>query len=243
MSDGNLPLPWRKDWFYGIYRKTRAVIFIIPLEGTSVIISYIHSMNFDVQAITAAALGIALAACCGFRVFVPMLIAGLAARFQLFSFYEGFQWLSGTPALIALGAATIAEIAAYYVPFIDNVLDTISAPLAAVAGTLLATSVIPIENEWMKWIIGIVAGGGGAGLISSGTGLLRLFSSKTTLGTGNAVVATGENTAAIGGSVLAFLMPLVMAAIFILLFIWVIKKLYKKITISKNRPMSDSHAR
>jgi hypothetical protein len=185
-------------------------------------------MNFDVQTITATALGIALAACCGFRVFVPMLVAGLASRFHIFHFADSFSWLASTPALIALFAATIAEISAYYVPFIDNILDTISAPLAAVAGTLLATSVIPIDNEWMKWIIGIIAGGGGAGLISSGTGLLRLFSSKTTLGAGNAVVATGENTAAIGGSILAFTIPLIMAALFILLCFWILKKIYTR---------------
>jgi len=182
-------------------------------------------MNFDVQTISAAALGIALAACCGFRIFVPMLIAGLASKFHLFHFADSFSWLSSTPALIALGAATLFEIAGYYIPFIDNILDTIAAPLAAVAGTLLATSVIPVENEWMKWIIGIIAGGGGAGLIASGTGLLRLLSSKTTLGTGNNVVATGENAAAVGGSLLSFLIPLIMAALFILFFVWIIRKI------------------
>lgn len=182
-------------------------------------------MNFEIQTIAATALGVALAACCGFRVFLPMLVAGLVSRFQLFHFSESFQWLSTTPALICLGAATLLEIAAYYVPFIDNLLDTIAAPAAAIAGTLLATSVMPIDNEWMKWIIGIVAGGGGAGLVSSGTGLLRLLSSKTTLGTGNAVVATGENTAALGGALLSFLIPIVMAVLFLLFFIWIIKKI------------------
>lgn len=185
-------------------------------------------MNIDIQTITAAALGIALAACCGFRVFVPMLVAGLAARFNIFQFSGSFDWLSTTPALIALGAATLFEITAYYIPFIDNILDTISAPLAAIAGTLLATSVIPVDNEWMKWTLGIIAGGGGAGLVASGTGLLRLFSSKTTLGTGNAVVATGENTAAIGGSILAFVVPIIMAVLFLFAFYWVIKKLVNR---------------
>ncbi|WP_346239426.1 DUF4126 domain-containing protein [Niabella insulamsoli] len=178
----------------------------------------------DIETIAAAALGIALAACCGFRIFIPMLIAGLSNRFQLFQFAEHFQWLSSTPALICLGAATILEMVAYYVPFLDNILDTIATPSAAIAGTLLATSVIPIETEWVKWVIGIIAGGGGAGLVASGTGLLRLLSSKTTLGTGNAVVATGENTAAVGGSLLSFAIPIIMAVVFILLFIWVIKK-------------------
>ncbi|MFV0606377.1 MAG: DUF4126 domain-containing protein [Niabella sp.] len=192
-------------------------------------------MNINVDTITASALGIALAACCGFRVFVPMLVAGLASRFHIFNFSDSFGWLAGTPALIALGAATIAEITAYYIPFIDNILDTISTPLAAVAGTLLATSVIPIDNEWMKWIIGIIAGGGGAGIISSGTGLLRLLSSKTTLGSGNAVVATGENTAAIGGSLLSFAVPVIMALLFITLTFWLIKNAYKKLFVKKGK--------
>lgn len=190
-------------------------------------------MHFDVQTITAAALGIALAACCGFRVFVPMLIAGLASKFNLFHFSDSFQWLSSTPALIALSAATIFEIGGYYIPFIDNILDTISAPLAVVAGTLLATSVIPIENEWMKWIFGVVAGGGGAGIVASGTGLLRLLSSKTTLGAGNIVVATGENTAAVGGSILSFVIPIIMSILFLAFFYWVIKKLIKRFSTKK----------
>lgn len=197
-------------------------------------------MNFDVQTITATALGIALAACCGFRVFVPMLVAGLASKFHIFNFSDSFSWLSSTPALVALGAATVVEIAAYYVPFIDNILDTVAAPAAGIAGTLLATSVIPIDNEWMKWIIGIVAGGGGASLISSGTGLLRLFSSKATLGTGNAVVATGENTAAIGGSILAFLIPIIMAILFVLFFFWIIKKIYNRFTKKKTQKQKDA---
>lgn len=197
-------------------------------------------MNFDVQTITATALGIALAACCGFRVFVPMLVAGLASKFHIFNFSDSFSWLSSTPALVALGAATVVEIAAYYVPFIDNILDTVAAPAAGIAGTLLATSVIPIDNEWMKWIIGIVAGGGGASLISSGTGLLRLFSSKATLGTGNAVVATGENTAAIGGSILAFLIPIIMAILFVLFFFWIIKKIYNRFTKKNTQKQKDA---
>ncbi len=195
-----------------------------------------YSMNWEVQAISALALGIALAACCGFRVFVPMLIAGLASRFHLFQFTEHFAWLSSTPALIALGAATIFEIAGYYIPFVDNILDTIAAPLATIAGTVLATSVLPIDSEWLKWMVGIIAGGGSAGLIASGTGLLRFFSSKTTLGAGNSVVATGENTAAVTGTILSFLIPIIMATLCILFIIWLLQKMRKKIRRRKVIP-------
>ncbi|HOZ97003.1 MAG TPA: DUF4126 domain-containing protein [Niabella sp.] len=199
-------------------------------------------MSIDIQSISATALGIALAASCGFRVFIPMLVAGLASRFHIFNFSESFEWLASTPALIALGAATIFEIAAYYIPFVDNILDTIAAPLAAIAGTLLATSVIPIDNEWMKWMIGIVAGGGSAGLVASGTGFLRLLSSKTTLGTGNSVVATGENTAAIGGSILSFLTPILMAILFLLSFYWIIKKLIHRLNRKKENKRPEDMA-
>ncbi len=186
-----------------------------------------------VNTIAATALGIALAACCGFRIFVPMLVAGLSSRFQLFHFAESFQWLSSTPALIGLGAATLIEIGGYYIPVVDNLLDTISTPVAAVAGTVMATSVIPIDSEWMKWMIGIIAGGGGAGIIAGGMGLLRLFSSKTTLGTGNAVISTTENAAAIGGSLLSFVIPVVMAVLVLVVVIFVSVKAVKKIGVSK----------
>lgn len=185
-------------------------------------------MEFTMQSLTATALGIALAACCGFRVFVPMLMAGLASRFNLFHFADSFSWLSTTPALIGLVAATVLEIGGYYIPIVDNFLDTISAPAATIAGTLMATSVIPIENEWMRWMIGIVAGGGGAGIIASGMGLLRLFSSKTTLGSGNAIVSTGENAAAIGGTIMSFFLPVIMAILFLLLVFWVGRLVWKK---------------
>jgi len=189
-------------------------------------------MDMNEETLSAAAMGIALSACCGFRVSIPMLIAGLSARFNMFQFSDSFTWLASTPALLSLGTASVLEIAAYYIPFIDNLLDSIAAPLSMLAGTLVATSLLPIDHEWLKWIVGIIAGGGGAGLIASGAGLLRLFSSKATLGTGNAVVATTENVSAIGGSILSLLIPVFTAIIFIIIFIYLMKKIIKNFRTS-----------
>ena len=190
-------------------------------------------MEMNGETLSATAMGIALSACCGFRVFIPMLIAGLSARLNIFLFSDSFTWLATTPALLSLGTAAVIETAAYYIPFIDNILDSIAAPISMVAGTLVAASLLPVDNEWLKWIVGIVAGGGGAGLIASGTGLLRLFSSKTTLGAGNAVVATTENVSAIGGSILSLLIPVFTAIIFIIIFIYLIKKIIKNFKTAK----------
>jgi hypothetical protein len=181
------------------------------------------------EIITAVAIGIGLSASCGFRVFVPMLVASIAAKMGIFPVHEGFQWLAGWPAIISFGTATVAEILAYYIPFVDNLLDTITTPLAVGGGTLLLTSVLPIDNDFLKWASGFIFGGGAAATVQSGSVLTRLASTKLTAGAGNAVVATGEHAAAFGISVLSLFIPLFIAALLILLITYIILKFGKRL--------------
>lgn len=181
------------------------------------------------EIITAIALGIGLSASAGFRVFIPMLVASIAARTGVFPVHEGFQWLASWPAIICFGSATIIEILAYYIPFVDNLLDTITTPLAAVAGTVLLTSVLPLDNDMLKWITGLIFGGGAAATVQSGSVLTRLASTKLTAGTGNHVVATGEHAAAIGTSLLSLVMPVLIAIVVILLIAFILLKFRKKV--------------
>jgi len=176
------------------------------------------------EIITAVAIGLGLAASCGFRVFVPMLVASIAAKLGLFPAAEGFQWLASWTAIISFGTATVAEILAYYIPFVDNLLDTITTPLAIGGGTLLLTSVLPIDNDFLKWAAGFLFGGGAAATVQGGTVMTRLASSKLTAGTGNAVVATGEHAASFGTSVLSLVMPLIISAFLIVLITYFIFK-------------------
>ena len=184
-------------------------------------------MNKEI--IIAVAIGIGLSASCGFRVFVPMLVASIAAKTGLFPLNEGFQWLAGWPAIFCFGTATVLEISAYYIPFIDNLLDTVTTPLAVGAGTLLLTSVLPIDNDFLKWVTGFIFGGGTAGTIQGGTALTRLASTKLTAGTGNPIVATGEHAAAFGTSILSLFIPVVVAIIVILLLVFIFIKFGRKI--------------
>ena len=114
----------------------------------------------NMELITAIALGVALSASCGFRIFVPMLVASVAAHLGVFPAHEGFQWLGSWAAMICFGTATIIEIIAYYIPFVDDLLDSVTTPLSVGAGTLLLTSVLPIDNEMLKWLTGFIVGGG-----------------------------------------------------------------------------------
>ena len=184
----------------------------------------------DTATITQVALGIALSACAGFRVFIPMLAAALGAKFGIIGLPEDMSWLGSWPAIISFGTAAVIEIGAYYIPFIDNLLDTVATPLSVVAGATLASSIIPMgeQEPLLRWTVGLLAGGAAAGTIQLGTGLLRLFSSKATVGTGNAVVATGENAAAITGSALSFAIPVIIALLLIALITWILVKIFRR---------------
>lgn len=169
-------------------------------------------------------LGIGLSASCGFRVFLPMLAANIAAMNGWVSPGESFQWLASWPAFFALITASVLEMAGYYIPFIDNLLDTIATPISILAGTILTTSFLQIDSPILHWGLGIIVGGGTAGVVQASTGLLRLLSSKTTLGMGNPVISTAENVASFGLSGLAIFLPFIAFICVVLLFIWLIRK-------------------
>lgn len=179
--------------------------------------------------------GIALSACSGFRIFVPMLIANLATRFDVLDLSQGFEWLGSPAATYILGAATLAEILAYYIPVVDNLLDTIAMPASFVAGTILTTSFLKIDSPELKWTLGIVAGGGMAGTIQAGTGLLRLASTKFTGGFGNSILATIENFISIIFSALTLWIPVFIAIICVLLFFFLIRKIVKRFQNKKSK--------
>ncbi len=183
----------------------------------------------DKEIITAIALGIGLAASCGFRVFVPLLVASVAAHLGVFPAQEGFLWLAGWPAIISFGTATVFEIVAYYIPVMDNLLDSISTPLAVGAGTLLLTSVLPIDNEMLKWVSGFIVGGGIAATVQGGTVLARLASTSLTAGTGNPLVATGEHAAAFTTSLLSLVIPFVVVTVLVVLIIFIVLKFRKRL--------------
>jgi hypothetical protein len=155
------------------------------------------------------ALGLGLAAACGFRVFVPLLVVSIAARTGQLTLGESFEWIGSTPALVVLIGATLAEVAAYYVPWLDNLLDTIATPAAVIAGAVLAASVVTGMSPWLKWTLAAIAGGGLAGAVQLSTTAARGASTMFTGGLGNVAVASLELVGAVGLSILSVAWPLV----------------------------------
>src|SRR5436190_22385019 len=106
------------------------------------------------------ALGVALAAATGFRVFLPLLVTSIAAYTGHLHLGEHFSWLGTVAAMVMLGVAAAAEVLAYYIPAVDNLLDTLTTPLALVAGAVVSAAVITDLPPLVKWSTAIIAGGG-----------------------------------------------------------------------------------
>jgi hypothetical protein len=161
------------------------------------------------EALVSIGAGLALAAAAGFRVFVPLLALSLAARAGWVELSPSFDWLATTPASLALATATILEIAAYYVPFFDNVLDTLAAPVAVLAGIVASAALLTDLPPWLQYTIAIVGAGGAAGAVHASTSLLRLKSSAATAGMGNPILATLELIGSVLIAVVALVAPFI----------------------------------
>lgn len=167
-------------------------------------------------------MGISLSAASGFRVFLPPFLLSIVARFDLIWFLDlnlagtQFEFFTSTLAIIILGIATIAEFAGYYVPWIDNTLDTIATPASILAGIAMTAIVLEGTEPIIQWAIAVVAGGGVSATIQSATVATRGLSSTFTFGLGNSAVATGENVASVALTLIAILIPFLSAFVVIL---------------------------
>ncbi|MEM7353070.1 MAG: DUF4126 domain-containing protein [Acidobacteriota bacterium] len=172
------------------------------------------------------AIGLGLAAACGFRIFVPLLIISLAGRGGHLELAESFQWMESTPALITFGSATLVEVLAYYIPFLDNLLDSIATPSSVVAGTVATATQVSDLDPLLGWSVAIIGGGGAAGAVQGLTTITRGFSSMATAGFGNPLFSTFEAGASVVMTLLAIVVPLVAAFGVLLLLFFAIKKIF-----------------
>ncbi len=165
-------------------------------------------------------IGFGLAAACGFRVFVPLLVASLAARGGHLTLGPGFDWLASDAALVAFIAATLVEIAGYYIPWVDNLLDAVATPTAIVAGVLVTASTLLVDvSPFLHWTLAVLAGGGTAATFQGVTATLRQISTFTTGGLGNPIVATVEAAGSALLAVLAITAPII-AALLVVALLW-----------------------
>lgn len=173
-------------------------------------------------------LGVGLAASTGFRVFLPLFALSLASYFGVWELNESWQWIGSLAAVITLGVATITEVLAYFIPWVDNTLDSVAIPLATIAGTVVMISTIANLDPVITWSLAIIAGGGTAATIKGANATGRLASTATTGGLANPVVSIVETGTAVVVSTASIFVP-VLAAVLVVIILAIIFKIYRKL--------------
>jgi hypothetical protein len=167
--------------------------------------------NAVMEVLISLLLGIGLSAAAGFRVFLPPLVLSVAGLYFGAPLPEQLSWLATDTAFLILLTATLLEIGAYYVPWLDNLLDALATPSSIAAGTAMTGLLLGGAGEMnpiLQWSIALIAGGGTAATVQTATNALRLTSSVATGGLANPILATIENVMALITAVLAVLFPL-----------------------------------
>jgi hypothetical protein len=177
---------------------------------------------------TQLAMGFALAACVGLRTFLPLLAAGLLARFGYVDLGDHFGWMEKTPALIVFGSAVAFEVLADKVPGLDHALHVVESFVKPVAGTLVAASLFTNLDPMTAVVLGLVGGGTIAGAVHVAKGTTRVASTALTGGFANPFLSIVDDVLAVGGIVLAILAPIIAALIVLVLVVGGLRLLLKR---------------
>ena len=186
-------------------------------------------MSFSVEWVIAIAIGVGLAAATGFRVFLPLLMAGVAAHWGALPLADGFRWLATPEALIALATASVVETVAYYIPGVDHLLDVLAGPAALAAGVVASASVMVDMPPGLVWPVAIVGGGGMAAVTKVTSAVLRAKTGIATLGVANPIVSTGETVGAITIALAAIIVPVVCLVVLITMLVWLRQRRRRRI--------------
>lgn len=198
------------------------------------------------EAVMAVLVGLGLAAACGFRVFVPLAVVSIAARAGWLGIAPSMQWLGSDAAIIALSTATVLEIVAYKVPWLDHALDTIATPAAVIAGAVVSASqmgtIMPQGSggEMLMWAAALIGGGAVAGTVQAAAVTTRAASTVLTAGFANPILNVGQSAGAVGLSALTVVAP-VLAAIVVLMvltaagfvIVWMIRRRSARAAVAK----------
>jgi hypothetical protein len=157
-----------------------------------------------------------------------MLIMSVAAYTGHLSLASNFAWLGTPAALVMLSVAAVAEILAYYIPVVDNLLDALATPAAFIAGAIVSAAVMTDVPPMVKWTTAVIAGGGIAGLTQGLTGMIRAHSTVLTGGLGNPVISTAELGGALLITFLALAAPAAAIAL-VILFMWLVIRLLRRV--------------
>lgn len=159
--------------------------------------------------------GLGLAVAAGLNAYIPLLVAGLLVRFDLYSFGEPYDVLGSTPALVILAVLLAVEILADKVPAVDSVNDAIQTFIRPASGAILfAAAASGVGQDWaqaLALILGLVTAAG----VHATKATARPVINVATGGVGGPVVSTVEDGVSAGLAITALLAPLLAGLILV----------------------------
>lgn len=172
-----------------------------------------------------ALLGLGLASATGLRTFLPLLLLALAAKFEFAGvrLNEQMQWLTGWPAIAALGVAATVEFAGDKIPAVDHALNALGFITRPVAGAVAAGSVFWGVDPVVAAVAGVIVGAPTALAFNAAQGGMRVASTATTGGLGNPVVSLIEDILAVIAVVFSLLAPILVPILLVVLMIVVFR--------------------
>ena len=178
----------------------------------------------SMEMMMAAAMGLALAATCGLRAFLPLFAVGCMGAMGKLSLAETFSWLQEPIALAALGMAVLLEIAGDKFPVVDHFLDSAAVFIKPVAATIAAASVMTDMDPMVSTILGLVVGGTMAEGVHLVKAKLRLMSSAMTATVANPLLSLVEDVVALVATILSVLLPVLVLAGAVILSVVVFRR-------------------
>lgn len=170
--------------------------------------------------VTGLCMGLALAATCGLRAFLPLFVVSLLSHLGHIELSDGFEWMSSTSAVAGLGAAVLLELLADKIPVVDHVLDTVAVVVKPLAAMVAAASVMTELDPMLSTVVGLVLGGTMAQGVHLVKAKLRLLSSALTATVANPFVSIIEDILALMATILAFLLPVLLFVAALLVSLW-----------------------
>ena len=161
-------------------------------------------MNIDIRDAalfaTQLAMGFGLAATVGLRTFLPLLAAGLLARFGYVDLGNSFEWMAKTPALIVFGSAVVFEIPRRQGSRARPCLAPVETFVKPVAGTLVAASLFTNLDPMTAVVLGLVWGRHHRRAVHIAKGTTRVASTAITGGLGNPALSFSTTCSPWAGS-------------------------------------------
>ena len=161
--------------------------------------------------------GAGLAAAAGLNAYIPLLVMGIAARFDWIGLPSGWTWLENEWVLGIIGVLLVIEIVADKVPAVDSVNDWIQTVVRPASGGIvfaggIGTETVAVDDPgtffssgaWVPVVIGI----GLALLVHLGKMAVRPVANLATGGLAAPVLSSAEDGVSVVLVVFALVAPL-----------------------------------